>query len=213
MALVLSGPAISQGIFTCVDGKGRKITSDRQIAECTDRVQQEMTPSGTVRRVVPPTPTAQERAVQEDKERQVAELRSQEVEEKRRVRALLLRYPAREVHDKERELALAQVDEVIKAAAKRSQELAEQRKLINADLEFYKKDPAKAPLLLKRRVEENDASAAVQKNFIADQDLEKKRVNTRFDEELVKLKLLWALMGVPTTPTTGTSSISLIKKK
>ena len=213
LALLLSGPAVAQGIFTCVDGKGRKITSDRQIAECTDRMQQEITPSGTVKRVVPPTLTAQERAAQEEKDRQVAELRAQEAEEKRRDRALLLRYPSRQVHDKERELALAQVDEVIKAASKRSQELAEQRKLINAELEFYKKDPAKAPLSLKRRVEENDASVGVQKRFIADQDLEKKRVNTRFDEELVKLRQLWTLMGVPTVPTSATSSVSAVKKK
>lgn len=215
LALLLSGPAVAQGIFTCVDGKGRKITSDRQIAECTDRMQQEITPSGTVKRVVPPTLTAQERVAQEEKDRQVAELRAQEAEEKRRDRALLLRYPSRQVHDKERELALAQVDEVIKAASKRSQELAEQRKLINAELEFYKKDPSKAPLSLKRRVEENDASVAVQKRFIADQDLEKKRVNTRFDEELVKLKQLWTLMGVPPapTPTTASGSASSVKKK
>jgi hypothetical protein len=33
----------------------------------------------------------------------------------------------------------------------------------------------------------------VQKKFIQDQEQEKKRVNVRFDEELVKLKQLWAM--------------------
>ena len=110
---------------------------------------------------------------------------------------------------------MAQVDEVIKAASKRALELAEQRKLINIELEFYKKDPSKAPISLKRRLEENEASVAVQKHFIADQDLEKKRVNTRFDEELVKLKQLWTLMGVPVVPTSAaaTGNASLVKKK
>ena len=97
------------------------------------------------------------------------------------------------MHDKERAVALGQIDEVIKAASKRSTELAEQRKAIVADFEFYKSDPVKAPPSLKRRLEENDASLAVQKRFIAEQDAEKKRVNLRFDEELGKLKPLWVM--------------------
>ncbi|UUZ72442.1 hypothetical protein LP415_01290 [Polaromonas sp. P1(28)-8] len=118
---------------------------------------------------------------------------------------MLLRYPARSVHDQERITALAQIDEVIKAASKRTVELAGQRKAINDEFEFYVKDPAKAPPELKRRLEENDSSAAVQKKFIADQEQEKKRVNLRFDEELVKLKQLWTLAGAaPAGPASGT---------
>ena len=196
-ATLLSGAAYAQSIFTCVDGKGRRLTSDRPIYECADRVQKEMTPTGTVKRVLGPTLTASERAAQEEKDRQAAEVRAREAEEKRRDRALLLRYPNKASHDKERVLALAQIDEVIKAAAKRTSELAEQRKAINLDLEFYAKDPAKAPGTLKRRVEENDSSIALQKQFIRDQELEKQRVNVRFDEELVKLRQLWLLSSVP----------------
>jgi hypothetical protein len=185
--------AQAQGIYSCVDGAGRKITADRPIAECIDRPQRQINPSGTVKRVVGPSLTAQERDVQEQKDKAAAEVRAREAEEKRRDRALLLRYPSRAVHDKERAEALDQIDAVIKAASKRTSELAGQRKAIDADLEFYKSDPAKAPSSLKRRLEENDSSAAVQKRFIADQDAEKKRVNMRFDEELVKLNQLWAM--------------------
>ena len=191
-----------QGIYTCVDGAGRKITSDRPIAECMDRVQREINPSGTVRRVVPPLLTPPERAALEEKEKVAAEARAREAEDKRRDRALLLRYPTRDLHDKERAEALSQVGEVIKASNKRSQELAEQRKAIHADLEFYKDTPGRAPASLKRRLEENDSSVAMQKRFIVEQDAEKKRVNKRFDDELVKLKQLWATSGavVPGKP-------------
>ncbi|MDO9406105.1 MAG: DUF4124 domain-containing protein [Polaromonas sp.] len=196
-------PAVSfaqvGSIYTCVDAKGRNLTSDRPIYECADRTQQEMSRSGTVKRVVGPTLTAREKAVQDEKDRQAAEVRARESEEKRRDRALLLRYPNKAVHDKERGLALAQVDEVIKASSKRTAELAEHRKAINLDMEFYTKDPSKAPAPLKRRIEENDSSVALQKKFIADQDVEKQRINLRFDEELVKLRQLWALAGVPVT--------------
>ncbi|MGH8833250.1 MAG: DUF4124 domain-containing protein [Polaromonas sp.] len=196
----LCGNAAAQGIYTCVDGKGRKITADRPIAECLDRTQQELTRSGLVKRQVGPSLTAQERAAQEEKDKLAAEARAREAEDKRRDRALLLRYPSRTVHDQERATALAQIDEVIKAASKRTVELAEQRKAIDSEYEFYVKDPAKAPPSLKRRLEENDHSVVVQKKFILDQEQEKKRVNLRFDEELVKLKQLWALAGVAVNP-------------
>jgi hypothetical protein len=192
---VAQAQAPSPGIYSCVDAAGRKITADRPIAECTDRSQRQINPSGTVKRIVGPSLTAQERDVQEQKDKAAAEVRAREAEEKRRDRALLLRYPSRAVHDKERAEALDQIDAVIKAASKRTTELAGQRKAIDADLEFYKSDPARAPASLKRRLEENDSSVAVQKRFIADQDAEKKRVNMRFDEELAKLNQLWAMGG------------------
>lgn len=193
----LATSATAQSIYTCVDGKGRKITADRPIVECIDRTQQELNRTGTVKRQVGPSLTAEERAVQEEKDKAAAEARAREAEEKRRDRALLLRYPSRTVHDQERVAALAQVDEVIKASHKRTMELAEQRKAIQAEFEFYVKDPSKAPPSLKRKLEENDNSSAVQKRFIAEQEQEKKRVNVRFDEELVKLKQLWALAAPP----------------
>jgi len=196
--------AAAQNIYTCVDGKGRKITADRPIVECIDRTQQELNSSGTVKRQVGPSLTAQERAAQEEKDKAAAEARAREVEDKRRDRALLQRYPTRAVHDQERVIALGQIDEVIKASNRRTGELAEQRKAIQAEFEFYAKDPGKAPPALKRKLEENEASSAVQKKFVQDQEQEKKRVNQRFDEELVKLKQLWALReGAPTPAPTA----------
>lgn len=193
----LAGSAAAQSIYTCVDGKGRKITADRPIIECIDRTQQELNRTGTVKRQVGPSLTAEERAAQDEKDKAAIEARAREAEEKRRDRALLLRYPSRTVHDQERVAALAQVDEVIKASHKRTMELAEQRKAIQAEFEFYVKDPSKAPPSLKRKLEENDNSSAVQKRFILEQEQEKKRINVRFDEELVKLKPLWAQAGPP----------------
>lgn len=207
VAVWAGGAVAQQGIYTCVDGKGRRLTSDRPILECVDREQQELNPSGTVYRKIGPSLTAQERAALEARERQAAEERARQAEEKRRDRALLIRYPSKTVHDKERTEALHQVDEVIRAAQKRVTELAAQRKTINAEMEFYQKDPSKAPPLLKRQIEENAQSMAVQQRFISDQDNEKKRINARFDDELVKLRQLWALSGpavsLPDAPPTA----------
>jgi Domain of unknown function (DUF4124) len=180
-----------QGIYTCVDAQGRKLTSDRPIPECIDREQKLLNPSGTVKQKIGPTLTAAERAAQEAKEKQELEERNRIAEEHRRDKALLSRYPNRAAHDKERNEALAQISAVSSAASTRLNELAAQRRKLDDEMEFYKKDPKKAPEYLRRQVEENTQSTAVQKRFIADQDDEVRRVNGRFDEELTRLRQLW----------------------
>ena len=181
------------GIYTCVDANGRKLTSDRPIPACIDRDQKILNPSGTVRGNMAPALTPQELAAHEEKEKLLAQERNRKDEEKRQDRALLVRYPNRIEHDTERAEALKQIDVVKAAAANRVVELKRQRALIDEEMEFYKKDPTKAPLRLRRQVDELTESMVVQKRFIIDQDGEIKRVSARFDEELVRLKLLWPL--------------------
>jgi hypothetical protein len=191
--LLAAGSVPAQGIYTCIDSQGRKLTSDRPIAECVDREQQELNPSGTVKRRIGPNLTATERAAQEAREKKAAGERARLAEQKRRDRALLIRYPTQAVHDKERAEALHQVDEVIKAAQKRLTQLDREHQVIEAELEFYKKDPARAPRDLLRRKEDTLRSMEVQKRFMLTQEEEKKRINTRFDLDLAKLRQLWAL--------------------
>ncbi len=178
-------------IYTCVDAKGRKITSDRPIAECADREQKELNSNATVKRTVKPVMTADEQRKADENRKLVIEEESRQNEERRRERALLTRYPDRASHDKERTEALAKIDDVTLAANRRISELAAQRKEIDTEMEFYKKDPSKAPFSLKRQIEDNANSVAAQKRFIADQSTEKLRTNTRFDEELAKLRPMW----------------------
>jgi Domain of unknown function (DUF4124) len=193
LTICLVGPVAAQtGIYTCTDAKGRKLTADRPIPECNDREQKVLNPSGTVKTKVGPSLTAQERAEQEAKQKREAEERERTQEEKRRDRALLIRYPSKGVHDQERTEALAQINVVIKAASTRLEELARQRKSLDDEMEFYKKDPTKAPAYLRRQVDESNQSQAVQKKFIAEQEAEARRVNLRFDDELTRLKPLWS---------------------
>lgn len=185
--------AVIPGVYTCVDAKGRKLTADRPIPECTDREQKVLNPSGTVKARVGPNLTAAERAELEQKERREIEERNRAIDEKRRDRALLTRYPNKAVHDQERSQALAQIGVVIQAAKTRLDELVKQRVVIDQEMEFYKKDPATAPAYLRRQLDENIQSQAVQRRFIGEQDGEINRVNARFDDEQVRLRQLWAL--------------------
>lgn len=178
-------------IYSCTDARGRTLTADRPIAECRDREQRELSPSGSTRRVIEPTYTAREQAEREDRAREAALQAARIVDERRRERALLVRYPNAAVHDRERTEALVQIDAVIQAARKRLVELAEDRRRIDEELEFYKADPSKAPGAVRRKLEDNQQSVAVQNRFIGEQEDEKKRVNARFDEERARLKQLW----------------------
>jgi len=189
--------AHGQRIFTCVDDKGRKLTADRPIVECIDREQKEISPSGTVVRRIGPSLTAKERAAEDERARKATEERNRLAEEKRRNRALLNRYPDQKAHDKERIAALATADAVITAADRRLQDLDGQRTRLAQELEFYKGDLSKAPPVLRRQSEEIARQAQAQKRFIADQHDEKKRITARYDEELVRLKALWAQHAAP----------------
>jgi hypothetical protein len=192
VAFAQTQPTTTQGIYTCVDARGRKLTSDRPIPDCTDREQKLLNPSGTVKARIGPTLTAQERAQIEAREKAELEEQARLNEEKRRDRALLTRYPSKAVHDKERAEALAQIGVVRQASVNRIEELQRQRKALTDEMEFYKKDPNKAPPSLRRQVDEVAHSLSVQGRFIADQDAEIQRVSARFDEELERLNQLWS---------------------
>ena len=202
MALAaLAAPALAQGIYTCTDSKGRRLTADRPILDCIDREQTELSSGGLARRRIGPSPTAVERAAEEEKAHRLEEERIRLAEEKKREKALVTRYPNRGVHDNEREAALAMVDSVTAAAQRRTVELTKQRKFLDGEVEFYKLDPSRVPAKLKRQTDEVEAQLAAQKRFVADQDAEKVRVNARFDEELSRLKQLWARDNATATTT------------
>lgn len=185
-------PTGSSGIYSCTDSRGRTITADRPIPDCIDRQQRELGPSGTVRRTLEPTYTAREQAEREERARQAALQASRLNEERRRERALMMRYPNSAAHERERSEAMLQIDAVIDAARKRLGELAKERQGIDDEMEFYKKDPSKAPPSLRRKLDDSDQSVAIQNRFITAQEDEKKRVNARFDEERSRLKPLWS---------------------
>jgi len=195
-----SGSSTPASIYSCTDKSGRKLTSDRPIVECIDREQRELGPSGTVRRVIGPTLTDHERAAAEVQRRKVQEERQRIIEERRRERVLTARYPNQATHDTERAAALALVDDVMDTAAKRIIDLRQQRKALELEMEFYRKDPAKAPMHLRRQLAENDEGVQEQQRFLAAQEQEKNRVNRRFDAELLQLTRLWATQNAAPLP-------------
>lgn len=191
VASVAAQPQPTRTIYTCIDSQGRRLTADRPIPECLDRQQLRLDGSGLVRGVRPPSYTAEERAQIDAQRRAEQEQRARLAEEQRRDRALLMRYPGQASHDRDRAEALAQIDELLQALNRRGQTLLRQRQEMDTELEFYQGDVAKAPLWLRRKLEDNGQQQLMQKRFLDEQVQEKKRISARFDEELVRLRRLW----------------------
>ena len=119
---------------------------------------------------------------------------------------LTARYPDKATHDVERAAAIQLVDDVTATAEKRIAELKQQRKGFDTEMEFYKKDPNKAPMTLRRKIAENEDSITEQQRFLAGQDQEKRRVHQRFDTELALLRKLWDSQRAPLAMT-GTREV------
>jgi len=195
--LVAQTPSSTPEIYSCTDAQGRKITSDRKILECNDREQRILNPSGTVKARIGPTLTAQERGRVEAQTKVREQERARLEEEKKRDRALLVRYPTAALHQQEREESLRQVLIVKHAALVRVTELMAERTKLEDEMAFYTKDPSKMPQKLRQQIDAVLQALAAQSRFLADKDNEITRTNTRFDEELKRLKPLWQLNAKP----------------
>lgn len=200
LGAVPSAPVSAQSIYTCTDAQGRRITSDRPIAECLDREQRELNPSGSERRRIPPVLSENERAALEQRQRRETEERNRLLEERRKERALVLRYPNKAAHDQERAQAIAQADEVVVLIEKRLLELHAQRKALDLEMEFYQKNPASAPAALRRKLAENHDALDDQERALAAQNAEKFRIHARFDAEYELLQRLWEANRRAATP-------------
>jgi hypothetical protein len=156
-----------------------------------------LNPSGTVKTTVGPTLTAQEKIAQEAKEKVAQREQAHLDEEKKRDRALLIRYPNESLHQKERAEALAQIALVKQAATVRSVELHAEYAKLQDEMAFYAKDPKRAPTKLRHQFDAAKLALDGQDHFIADKDLETARTNARFDEELQRLRPLWRMNTSP----------------
>lgn len=195
LGLALPLEAGAAGIYSCTTPDGRRLTSDRPIAECLAQEQRIHRRDGTVRDRLPPALSPEQQAAQELKRREEAVARAAVADATRYDRNLLARYPNKAAHDKARQVALDDLSKAQALSESRLEELAKERKGLDEEAEFYK---GKAlPPKLRRLVDANDAARDAQRVAITNQTDEKGRVNRRYDVELTRLKKLWggALVG------------------
>lgn len=193
-------------IYTCTTPDGRRLTSDRPIPECQSREQRVLNSDGSVRRMQPPAMSPEEQAAFDQRKRMEEVQRAAQQDAIRRDRNLLQRYADQAAHQRAREAALDDIREAMQQSEKRLQVLAAERKPMLDDAEFYK--GKRMPMKLQHQLDMNDASAAAQRESIDNQKAEIVRVNKLYDDELARLKRLWAGAAPGSLEKSATSSTS-----
>jgi hypothetical protein len=196
LALLVPSAALAQakqtttgGIYTCTDSNGRRLTADRPIAACAHKEQQLLNKDGSLRAIIPPTLTADERTEQEARDRAAAEARAAQNDAMRRDRNLVTRFPNEAAHQRAREAAADTVRLAMKATELRLRELQAERKPLRDEAEFYLGKPL--PPKLKAQMDANEAAVEAQRNAAANQEAELVRINRIYDIELERLRRLW----------------------
>jgi hypothetical protein len=204
-----SEPQSRRSIFQC-ELNGKKVTSDRLIPECVHKEQRELNPDGSLRRIVPPTLTADELAAKEQQERDAKIQLTERNDAVRRDRNLMQRFPNEGEHYKARAKALDDIRASAKISESRIALLLAEKKKLDEEREFYENERVRKPLphALKQKIDANDAALEAQRSLAQTQEAEVVRINALYDAELGRLRKLWSgvqpgtLGPMPGTPQT-----------
>jgi hypothetical protein len=195
-ALAADGNSARGQIYRCTDANGKKITSDRPVRECLNSAHDELNPDGSLKRVVPPPMTDDERAESERRDREEKVANSAKNDAIRRDRNLMQRFPDEAAHRKARAKALDEFSGSVKNYEARIALLMIERKKLREESDFYGPPPKQPmPAKLKQQIDANDASLEAQNGLVQNQQTEITRINGLYDAELARLKKLWA--GAP----------------
>lgn len=183
-------PVCSQAqIFTCKDGSGRMLSSDRPIPECANRPMREISREGWVRREIPAPLTAeQKRQLQLQDEQRKA--RDAALEEQRQVdRVLMMRYGSEASIETARRRDVQMMQEQLQESS-RSISAAERRLAeVKTETAFHKKKKAlPADLVQKRDLAEQVIRSG--KQDISQIEVAIAQANVRYDASLKRFREL-----------------------
>ena len=184
-----TAPASGPQTYSCTVN-GKKLVSDRPIPECNGIAQNVLNSDGSVRKVLAPPPTDDERERIEAQQRDAIVERTRQQEAVRRDRNLLARFPNEAAHNKARQAALEDVRKSVHLSESRLAALAVERKPLMEEAEFYVGKPQ--PIKLKTQLDANDASGEALRDLLKNQQLEVVRIDRLYDAELDRLKKLWS---------------------
>ena len=210
---VRAADAANPRIFQCVLPDGRKVTSDKPIAECMNvgKPQRELNKDGSEKAIVEAPLTEDEKADRDRMQRQRDAERTAYEIEVRRDRDLLKRFPNEAAHGKAREKALDDVASSVRNSEARIKLLLQERKPLVDEAEFYVGKPL--PNKVKLGLDANDAALEAQRSLVQNQQTEVVRINALYDAELARLKKLWAgAMPGSVGPATGASATAVARR-
>lgn len=188
LAMLLIGAPASAGLYVCTDASGRTITSDRPPPECANLPVREMRADGSVRRVIEPPLTEEQRRERAEKARREYEAKEARRSQARRDIALMETYATEDEIETMRQAALAGRQAVIERSKLRLKDFELERTRLANEAEFYA--GRKMPLKLERSIESNKALIQAEQRLISEMQVDMTRINSRFDAELQRFREL-----------------------
>jgi hypothetical protein len=175
-------------IFSCTS-EGKPITSDRPIANC-DGEQRITNPDGSAYRLVPRSQSEEERIAEAAKETPESAADNARATQARRDRILLTRYPNETRFDEARKEALDRLRASIREAESRISQLNADANKLASEAGLFAGKPL--PARLKTAIDASDASLSAERLLLPERRAELVRVEKMYDDELARLKKLWA---------------------
>ncbi len=183
-------------IYSCTDADGRVISSDRPIPTCSRQPMRELNPDGSLRRIIPPPPTREQQRQQAvlEKERQEEAL-ARKVQQSRD-RNLLLTFEDERSLESMRRRGLADIDHEIRLATQRILSIDRELKIAQDSASAWQSanPQKKLPFHYQQRITDSANAILVEDALITERQVERDRINTRFDADAKRLR---ELLGRP----------------
>jgi len=183
-------------LYVCTTPNGRTLTGDLPPPECGNVEIRELNRDGSVKRVIEPPLTPEQKKARELEAKQRRERETQAQEQLRRDRALLETYASEDEIETSRDRTLAQRQALIDRANQQLKEFKMDRKRLDDESEFYAK--RQLPDKLKRALDDNAALQQQQLHAIDDIRADMERINERYDAELRRFRELVMRGATPT---------------
>lgn len=186
-------------IYSCEDAQGRTISSDRPIADCARREMRVLNRDGSLRKVIPPPLTRDQRKAAEraalERQDELARLRARQA----RDRSLLITFEDEASLEAMRSRQVAEVDSEIEMATKRILTLDRELKTAQGEAARFQTDNQgrNLPFAFQQRITDAANAILAEDSLIRDRQNERDRINERFDEDAARLRVL---LGVPAAP-------------
>jgi len=177
-------------LYVCTTQSGKTVSADLPPRECAGQPIRELRPDGSIRRVIEPPLTDEQKAkrAQEELARLAAEKAARE--QLRKDLALLEAYGSEDEIELSRDRQLAQRNRMVQAAQARIDKQLEHRKKLDNEKEFYLN--REIPDKLKRAYETNDTILRSEEKIIEDLKADITRINAQFDEDRRRFRELVA---------------------
>jgi hypothetical protein len=175
-------------MYVCTAPGGRTITADRPPPECANVPIRELRADGSVRRVIEPPLTTEQRQARAEQALREQQLQQAKRAQARQDIALLETYASEKDIEAARRAALTSRQAMIDRSNRRLETFAAERKKLDEEAEFYVN--RKVPLKLEHAIEANESLVEAEHRLIAEMQADMARINKRFDAEAERYREL-----------------------